>query len=442
MPESIDSTSLLERAKGVTPGGLNSTARGRILEDSAGEPICIDVAEGAVLRTYGGSEYLDYLNGHGPIVLGHCDPDVNEAVSLAVNRRDLVGLSTTELEVEAAEKVVDCVPSADKVQFGTSGSVAVAHAIRAARSATGRRKILKFQGNYHGWYDPVALNHISSREDLGTNDFFTNGVLPEVGEETLVCQYNDLAGVEATVEENQGEVAAIILEPVAHDMGCIPPTDGFLAGLRQVADDHGIALIFDEIITGFRHGMGGVQERTGVLPDLTTMSKAVANGYPVSLVCGSDEFMREFETGTGDGSVKFAGTFNGHTASMAAVIETLHQLEERDVHERFDAVRERLCNALEDHIEDVGLEASVQRYGGVFATYFGHGPLENFEDLLEYDRETFEAYRWEMVDRGVLMVPHFPRANFLNASLTDRQVQKTIDAAGEALGAVASNRTA
>ncbi len=430
------SKALIDRAKQVTPGGMNSSSRTQLMEDRNGEPICFEKAAGAQLVDMDGNEYIDYLNAWGPIILGHCDEQVNDAVNDALSERDLVGMSTSELEVQAAELITERVPSADKVQFGTTGSEVVAHAIRTARAVTGREKIIKFQGNYHGWYDPVAMNYLSKSENLGERDLITTGLLSEAVEETIVLPYNDLEAVKEAFQEHHDEIAGVILEPVAHDMGCIPPVDGFLQGLRDVTENHGALLIFDEIITGFRHGMGGVQAREGVDPDLTTMAKAVANGYPVSLLCGKEEYMNQFIAGDRSGSVYFAGTYNAHTGGMAAVVETIRQLEERDVHNRFEQVRTRMADAIRDHMADAGVEGFVQEYGGIFATYFGDSPMRNYRDLLELDAERFTEYRWEMIERGVLMVPKFPRANLLNASLTDEQVEETIEAAGEAIQAI------
>jgi glutamate-1-semialdehyde 2,1-aminomutase len=431
------SAELIERSKCVTPGGINSSSRTQMMQDRQGNPVCFERADGAELFDMEGNRYVDFLNAWGPIVLGHCDEDVNASVAEALESRDLIGMSTSELEVEAAELVAERVPSADQVQFGTTGSEVVAHAVRTARAVTGRGKIIKFQGNYHGWYDPVALNYLSKPENIGEHDPITTGLLPEATEETIVLPYNDLEAVEEAFREHDEEIAGVILEPVAHDMGCVPPVDGFLEGLREVTDEHGALLIFDEIITGFRHGMGGVQEREGVTPDLTTMAKAVANGYPVSLLCGRDEYMRQFTAGDRGGSVYFAGTYNGHAAAMAAVVETIHQLEERDVHDRFEDVRTRITGAIRDHMDDAGVEGFIQEYGGVFAAYFGTGPITRYTDMLELDDERFTEYRWEMIDRGILMVPKFPRGNLLNASLTDAHVEMTIEAAGEAIRTVA-----
>lgn len=430
------STQLIDRAKEVTPGGIHSSSRTQMMADRDGNPVCFEKATGAELVDMAGNRYVDYMNAWGPIILGHCHEAVQTAVSEATANRDLVGLSTSSLEVQAAEKIVEHVPSAEQVQFGTTGSEVVAHAIRLARSRTGRDKIIKFQGNYHGWYDPVAMNYMTPRDQLGERDPITTGVLDESMAETIVLPYNDLPAVKAAFADHPDEIAGVILEPVAHDMGCIPPTDGFLQGLRDLTDTYGALLIFDEIITGFRHGMGGVQEREGVMPDLTTMAKAVANGYPVSLLCGPEEYMNEFAPGTRGDSVYFAGTYNAHTAGMAAVVETLSELETNDVPDRFRSIRARLADAMRDHLADAGIEGFVQEYGGVYVTYFGEGPVERYEDLLDLDTERFTSFRWEMIDRGFLMVPYFPRANLLNASLTDEHVTETIEAAGESIHAL------
>ena len=249
--------------------------------------------------------------------------------------------------------------------------------------------------------------------------------------------YNDLDAVEASFAEHGDEIAAVILEPVAHDMGCVPPVDGFLEGLRDVTETYGSILIFDEIVTGGRHGIGGVQAREGVTPDLTTISKAVANGHPVSLLCGANKYMAEFGLEDQGDSVYFAGTYNGHTGGMAAIVETIQALEARDVQTRFDEIRGRLVPAVRDHIEDTGVDAFVTEYGGAYSTCFGEGPLRNYWDVLDLDIERFVEYRWELVDRGILMVSMFPRAALLNASLTDDHVTETIEAAGEAMHEVA-----
>jgi glutamate-1-semialdehyde 2,1-aminomutase len=325
------------------------------------------------------------------------------------------------------------------VQFGTTGSEVVAHAVRTARGRTGRRKIIKFEGNYHGWYDAIAMNYMTTEESLGTTFPMTTGLLSEATEETIVLPYNDIEAVTQAFEDHPDEIAGVIVEPVAHNMGCVPPVDGFLEGLREVTEDYGAMLIFDEVITGLRHGMGGVQEREDVTPDLTTMAKAIGNGYPVSLLCGPEEYMQEYDQSREGPSVYFAGTYNAHTAPMAAVVETFQQLDENDVHARLESIRAEMADGIRDHLEDADVDGFVKEYGTVFGTYFGEGPVNRYEDLLELDRDTFLEYKWEMFDRGILMPPKFPRANLLNASLTDEQIEETIDAAGEAIDAVAAD---
>ena len=433
------SAELLERAKEVIPRGINSSGRMQLMENRDGEPVCFEKASGAELVDMEGNEYIDYINAWGPIILGHCHEEVDRAVAEASKKRDIIGGSTSELEVKAAELVVEHVPSAEMVQFGTTGSEVVAHAVRTARGRTRRRKIIKFEGNYHGWYDPIATNYMTTEKYLGKKFPMTTGLLSEATEETIILPYNDIDAVRQTFEDHPDEIAGVIVEPVAHNIGCVPPVDGFLEGLREVTEEYGAMLIFDEVITGFRHGMGGVQGREGVTPDLTTMAKAVGNGYPVSLLCGPEEYMQEYNQFRDKPSVYFAGTYNAHTASMAAVVETLRQLDEQDVHTRLENIRIEMANGIRDHLEDADVDGFIKEYGTVFGTYFGDGPVNRYEDLLELDKERFLEYNWEMFDRGILMPPKFPRANLLNASLTEQHVEKTIEAAGEAIDAIAAD---
>jgi glutamate-1-semialdehyde 2,1-aminomutase len=433
------SAELLERSRAVTPDGINSASRMLLMHDADGNPLCFDRADGAYLYSMEGEKFIDYVNAWGPIILGHCDDDVNDFVTDHLSNRDLVGLSTSILEVEAAEMVKERVPCADKVQFGTTGSEVVAHAIRLARGLMEGNKILKFEGHYHGWYDPVLMNYKSEAKDLHMPNPLTAGMPECTTDETVVVPFNDKPTLAETLDEQSDEIAAIIMEPIAHNIGCLMPEEGFLQTVRTLCDEHDILLIFDEVVTGFRHCASGVQRRFGVTPDLTTMAKAVANGYPVSLLCGREDLMMTFSENRPEGhpAVYFAGTYNGNTPCMAAVVETLRQIDERNVHDRLDEIRGQIVPALEDHIEDTGVKAYVQEFGGTFATYFGDGPPSNWADILADDSETFLEYRWEMVDRGVLMPPRYPRSNLLNASLSDADIEQTIEAAGEAMREVA-----
>ncbi|GAB7009074.1 glutamate-1-semialdehyde 2,1-aminomutase [Halorubrum trueperi] len=382
-----------------------------------------------------GDEYVDYLQAWGAIILGHCHEQLNERVSDVLSEQDLYGMGTTELEVEVAETISNHVPSAERVLFGVTGSEVVARAITLSRAVTGRRKIIKFQGHYHGWYDPVAMNHLTDPDKLGTKDVFTNGVLPEIVDETIVLPFNDVEAVERAFEKHNDEIAGVILEPIAHNMGCMPPKDGYLEALRRITDKNGSLLIFDEIITGFRQDMGGVQSIEGIIPDLTTLGKSIANGYPMSVLCGKQEYMDRFHTKE-NGDVAFGGTYNSHAAALAAAGETLRLLEDLDFHSKATAQSEEISAALSDLVEDIGLEAHIRSYGPVFLTYFGNPPMDNYEDTLRHDTEQYMEYRREMVDRGVLMVPKDVRRNYLTASHTDEDTQKTIEAAEDAFKAV------
>lgn len=428
------SSSLLESAKDSLPGGVNSTVR----VDIDGDPISFEYGKGSKIVDVDGNEFIDYLCAWGPIILGHCDEELNDRVASVLDEQDLFGLGSTQVELDAARAIKERVPSADKVLFGVTGSEVTARAIRLARGVTGRDKIIKFQGHYHGWYDPLCLNVTSDESKLGQKDPLSDGLGRNAVDDSIVLPFNDVNAVEETVREHGDDIAAMILEPVAHNMGCVVPKEGYLQELRRISDENDIVLIFDEVITGFRHDIGGVQKLEGVTPDLTTMGKAVANGYPVSVLCGKDEYMSEFTTS--DGSVRFAGTYNGHAGSMAAVVETIRLLEERSVHDRTFELRKQIANGIEDLIEDIGLNAQVLTYGNVFATYFVEGPVNQYKDVLRGDVQKYKEYRREMIERGVMMVPNHPKRNYLTGSHSEADIQRTLDAADEALRVVADSQ--
>lgn len=423
------SLQLSERAKESIPGGVNSYAR------KFDRDINWESGDGSKIVDVDGNEYVDYLQAWGAIVLGHCDEEVNAAVANAEAEQDLYGYGTTELEVKVAEGIKDVVPSAEKVLFGVTGSEVTAHAVRLARGVTDRRKIIKFQGHYHGWYDSLAMNHLTDPDELGTRDTFTEGLLDEIVEETLVLPYNDTEAVREAFEDHEGEIAGVILEPIAHNMGCVVPHDGFLEDLREITNDHGSLLIFDEIITGFRHNLGGAQKLEGVTPDLTTMGKSVANGYPMSILCGKAEYMDQLAPA--GGPVAFGGTYNAHAGSLAAANKTMELLEERNFHDEAIAYRDRVCDALEDIIEDVGITATIEKYGTVWLTYFQEESPRDYTDVLDNDVETYMDYRWGMVDEGVMMVPKNARRNYITEAHDEEDAHKTVEAAEDVLRSLA-----
>lgn len=420
----------MERAQQSLPGGISSYARQVDL------PISFASGAGSHVTDVDGNDYIDYLTAWGAITLGHSDPDVNAAVSEVLADQDLYGMGTTELEVEVAELVTDRVPCAERLLFGVTGTEVVSSAIRLARGVTGRPKVVKFQGHYHGSHDSLVLNHASDAEDLGSKDPFTAGVLDAVLEETIVLPFNDPEAVEEAFAAHGDAIAAVILEPIAHNMGCVLPEDGFLDTLRAVTEEHDSLLIFDEIVSGFRHDPGGAQAIFDVTPDLATFGKSVANGYPLSMLCGSAEYMERFQT-TADGDVAYGGTYNAHAGSLAAARETIRRLEDEDFYGQGAAMSEAIATALADLIEDTGLAAQVHHFGTVFLTYFTEAPIRRWADVLAHDTETYQAYRRGMIDRGVLMVPKDARRNYLTASHTDADVEATIDAAAAVLPSLA-----
>ena len=416
---------LFERALAVTPGGVNSGTRG------LKEPIVWDHAEGATLTDVEGKRYLDYHAAFGPIILGHNHPAVNKAVSEAMTTVDLIGVGTTELEIRLAEKVVEHVPSAEMALIIGSGTEATYMAARLARAVTGRNKLIKFQGCFHGWHDYLLMNIISPPEKIGKKDPASAGMLPEAIDNTIVLPFNDCEALEQTVKNQGQEVAAIILEPIPHNIGCVFPRADFVKKLRDLCDAHGIILIFDEVITGFRHGLGGYQEKLGILPDLTTMAKAIANGYPCAVLAGRKDLMQRFSTGGGD--VFVAGTYNGHPVSTAAALATIEQLEDGAVYEHIFRLGDKARQGLRDIAELLGIEMIVTGYGSVFVPYFMTGGVERYQDLLRNNTQADVMFRSEMTRRGIFMLPLAMKRNHISAAHTDADIDRTLNVAEDVL---------
>jgi glutamate-1-semialdehyde 2,1-aminomutase len=389
-----------ERARRVIPGGVNSGQR-RIegLED-----LVIASTDGATFTDTRGRTYTDYHAAFGPPVLGHNDADVDRAAAETARKLDLMGVGVTPVEVELAEKLVELVPSVEKVLLTLTGSEATFHALRLARAATGRRHVVKFQGCYHGWHDSVAMNVISPPEKVGTKDPLSAGIMPEVLEATLVLPFNDADAVQRELEARPGGIAAVILEPIPHNVGALLPKPGFLEKLRDLCTKHGTVLIFDEVITGFRHGLGGFQSVAGVTPDLTTFGKAVANGYPIGGLGGRADLMDMFSTTPGQ-PVFFAGTYNGHPAMAAAALATIEKMQREPVHEHIFRLGDRARNGLRELYARLGIPVIVTGFGSVFVTYFMDGRAERYEDLLRNDKEMFIGYRRNLVEHGVFELP-------------------------------------
>ena len=414
-------TDLAARAAAVIPGGVNSGQR-RVpgLED-----LVVTATSGATFTDAEGRTYTDYHAAFGPPLLGHNDPDVDAAVAATARSVGLMGVGVTPVEIELAERLCELVPSVERVLLTETGSEATFHAIRVARAATGRRHVIKFQGCYHGWHDAVAMNVISLPENVGRRDPLSKGVLPEVTEATIVCRFNDAEDVERALTDH--DVAAIILEPIPHNIGAVLPEDGFVERLRELATRHGAVLIFDEVITGFRHALGGFQSIAGVTPDLTTLGKAMGNGWPISALGGSAELMDMFSTTPGRPAF-FAGTFNGHPPTAAAALATIEKLQREPVHEHVFALGERTRRGLEELYARLGIPAVVSGFGSVFLTYFLEGPVRSYDDLLANDVELFVGYRRELMKEGIFELPLNLKRSHFSYAHTDADVDRLLEA--------------
>ena len=421
----MSNASLFQRATAVTPGGVNSGTR------QLPNPIVWDRAEGAYLYDKDGDRYLDYHAAFGPIILGHNHPAVNAAVAQAMTQVDLIGAGTTELEIRLAEKIVEHLPSAEMALVFASGTEATYLAQRLARAATGRVKLVKFQGCFHGWHDYLLMNIISAPEKIGQKDPASAGMLPEAIENTIVLPFNDTEALEHTVAAQGHEIAAIILEPIPHNIGCVLPQLEFVQTLRRLCDEYGIILIFDEVITGFRHGLGGYQEKLGISPDLTTLAKAIANGYPCAALAGREDLMMRFSSAGGD--VFVGGTYNGHPLATAAALATISELEDGTVHERIFRLGVKARRGLQAIADRLDIDMTVAGYGSVLVPYFMSGAITRYADLLRNNTEADTRFRREMVKRGIFMLPLAMKRNHISAAHTDADVDRTLDIAEDVL---------
>ena len=426
-------TDLAARAAAVIPGGVNSGQR-RVagLED-----LVVTATSGATFTDSEGRTYTDYHAAFGPPLLGHNDPDVDAAVASVARTVGLMGVGVTPIEIELAERLCELVPSVERVLLTETGSEATFHAIRVSRAATGRRHVIKFQGCYHGWHDAVAMNVISLPENVGRRDPLSKGVLPEVTDATIVCRFNDADEVERALSEH--DVAAIILEPIPHNIGAVLPEPGFLERLRELATAHGAVLIFDEVITGFRHALGGFQSIAGVTPDLTTLGKAMGNGWPISALGGNAELMDLFSTTPGRPAF-FAGTFNGHPPTVAAALATIDKLQREPVHEHVFRLGERTRQGLDELYRRLGVPAVVSGYGSVFLAYFLEGPVRSYDDLLANDVELFVGYRRELMEHGIFELPLNLKRSHFSYAHTDADVDRLLEATEAAVTAVLASR--
>lgn len=426
------STAVFDTARTVIPGGVSSVMR------AFDPPLVMAKASGALMWDVEGREYVDFHAAFGPSVLGHAHPEVDARVTELARSVDLTGVGPSPQEVELAQRLVELVPSAQAALFCSSGSEATYHAIRLARAATGRRKLIKFQGCYHGWHDAVAANVISTPERFGGLDPITAGACPQELADLIVLPFNDVEAFRATMAASGHDVAGVIVEPVLHTIGCVVGTDEFLQALRSATSHHGSVLIFDEVVTGFRHAIGGYQSLCGVTPDLTTFAKSMANGYPIGAVVGSRELMEQFAPA--GGPVMFGGTFNGHPVMAAAANATLDILERDNgaFYRHVDELGTRMRDGVRSAARQAGLDVTVQQFRSVFACYFSPDEIRTFADTFKNDARRYVAFHRGMIDRGFFMVPLNLKRNHLSLSHTSEHVDRAIEAAYEVFTEIAA----
>jgi glutamate-1-semialdehyde 2,1-aminomutase len=411
-------------AKRVIPGGVNSTVRA--FKAVGGTPVFVREARGAYLTDIDGNRYLDYVLSWGPMIAGHAHPAVVEAVQRAAERGTSYG-TPTEDETELAQLIVDAVPSVEKVRFCSSGTEATANAIRLARGFTGRDKIVKFEGCYHGSADPFLIAAGSSALTMGVPN--SKGVPAGTARDTVVVPYNDAAAVRAAFEANPGAVAAVIVEPYVGNMGLVLPLPGFLAELRALTREHGALLVFDEVMTGFRVALGGVQAREGVLPDLTTLGKVIGGGLPVGAFGGRAEIMDRL---TPDGDVFQAGTLSGNPLAMAAGIATLKLLDD-DTYVHLERLGTRLIDGMAEVFRRHGAPHTVAAAGSMVGFFFADGPVTDLAGAKRSDTALYGRFFHAMLDRGVYLAPSQFEAGFLSLAHTEADIDTTIAAADAAL---------
>ncbi|OOG21929.1 glutamate-1-semialdehyde-2,1-aminomutase [Thioalkalivibrio denitrificans] len=421
---------LFKAAQLHIPGGVNSPVRA--FRGVGGDPVFIERAEGAYLYDADGNRYIDYVGSWGPMIAGHAHPEVLEAVHEAITSGLSFG-APTETETRMADRVCELVPSMDMVRMVNSGTEATMSAIRLARGFTGRDKIIKFEGCYHGHGDSLLVKAGSGALTLGVPS--SPGVPAALAEHTLTLAYNDLDQVRDTMAHVGGQVACIIVEPVAGNMNCIPPEPGFLEGLREVCDEYEALLIFDEVMTGFRVALGGAQALYGVKPDLTTLGKVIGGGMPVGAFGGRREVMEQLAP---LGPVYQAGTLSGNPVAMAAGLKTLDIISNPGF---YDLLGEKV-NALVDGIlaaaKDVGIPMTANRVGGMFGLFFTDQPrVSNFYQATQCNLDRFRLFFHEMLERGVYLAPSAYEAGFVSSAHSQGDIEQTIEAAARCLNELA-----
>jgi glutamate-1-semialdehyde 2,1-aminomutase len=418
-----ESRRLFERAKALMPGGVNSPVRA-----FEPYPFFTRSAKGSRLTDVDGLEYIDYCLGYGPLILGHANAEVIGAVRAQLGRGTLYG-TPSEQEVLFAEQIRQCVPSAEMVRLVSTGAEATMSAIRAARGFTGKKKIIKFEGCYHGAHDYVLVKAGSGATTFGMPDSL--GVPEETARNTIVVPFNDVEAFEKAVKEERESLAAVIVEPVIGNFGVVVPTEGYLQALRELTERYDVVLIFDEVITGFRLGLGGAQEYYGVKPDMTTLGKVLGGGFPLAAYAGREEIMRMIAP---SGKVYQAGTYSGNPVSVAAGLATLKILRGRKgFYSGLEQKCLKLVSGLEGVAGDLGLRVQVNRVGSMFQMFLTAEPVTDYASARKADNKKFMVMHRKLLDRGVFVPPSQFETCFLSSAHSDGDLKETVEGYRKAL---------
>ncbi len=422
------SQEIFTAALNLMPGGVSSPVRA--FKSVGGQPIVFDRVKGARIWDVDGNEYIDYVGTWGPAICGHAHPEVTAALKAALDKGTSFGAPSL-LENLFAEMVIDAVPSVEMVRFVSSGTEACFAVARVMRAFTGRNKIIKFEGCYHGHADMFLVKAGSGVATLGLPD--SPGVPLNATSDTLTAPFNNLEAVKALFAENPDQIAGVILEPVVGNAGFIPPDAGFLEGLREITQDNGALLVFDEVMTGFRIAYGGAQEKFGVTPDLTTLGKIIGGGLPVGAYGGRREIMSIVAP---QGPVYQAGTLSGNPLAMTAGIKTLELLQKPGNYEYLDLITQKLANGLVQIAKETGHEACGSNISGMFGLFFTKGPVHNYEDAKKSDTAKFGRFHRGMLERGIYLAPSQFEAGFTSLAHTQEDIDRTLQAAGEVMSSI------
>jgi len=422
------SEELFERAIELMPGGVNSPVRA--FRGVGGTPRFIQKASGATITDVDGHSFIDYVGSWGPMILGHADEEIVSALQEVVSGGTSFG-APNELEVLLAEEVIEAVHSIEMVRMVNSGTEATMSAIRLARGVTGRTKLIKFEGCYHGHGDSLLVKAGSGVATLGLPD--SPGVPASLAQNTITLPFNDAGALEKAFSEHQ-DIAAVIIEPVVGNMGCVPPVEGYLEAVRRITQAHGTLLIFDEVMTGFRVSRGGAQELYGINPDITTLGKIIGGGLPVGAYGGSRDLMNHIAPA---GPIYQAGTLSGNPLSMTAGIVTLRRLRDKRIYAQLETATATLCQGLSETAQAAGIETVTNRVGSMWTSFFTAVPVVDWDTANRADRKRFGSFFHEMLNEGVYLAPSQFEAGFVSTAHSPEIIERTIAAARNAFGTLA-----